>query len=228
MTTQILPITEDPWTPDSWATLIRWGVIRQQDLNNSFCKCELPNGWKVIPAGQANSTTLVDSRGLIRAKICCDDNLNASISTFERFVVQKIDRRDRYRISEQYHIFDRGLNRSVFVGEEIDCIVSDRSIGVIKDPHFYLFNGEKLEEVEELPKDWFYLTINEFNLNWYNRPETGKFVRSVKEMALIACENKLKNLPSDDSAWSEAFDFPEVKLPDDGETQIPDRPPAEL
>ena len=207
ITTEILPITENPWAPDSWVTLIRWGVVREQDLGDSFRKCKLPDGWKKIPT-EPSWSRLVDSRGLIRAKIYCDDNLKASISVVKRFIVQEVRKKDQYYISEQYQVFDQGLNRPIFFGCEVKCIIANQCIGAIQGKDFYLLNEGKLEKSES-QKNWAYLSIDEFSANWCNKAEISKFVQLVREMASVSCESQVKSLPNDDSAWRETFDFPE-------------------
>jgi hypothetical protein len=206
-----LPIEGD------WNVLKRWGVTQGDRIDNFFCQCTLPEGWKKVPTKDTTwLTNLIDSRGLIRAAIT-NNNRGAIFCSYDidRFAISNshiYKTGDPPLHHEQYQVVDKGLSRYVFIDNPVCSGVMDSEIVAIKDDKVYSLEAGTLllkSNTQEC-KNIKLLDMNEFFDNWRRHDSANIFLSARRKLAIFECQKYISQLPTDDSIWESAFDFPEI------------------
>lgn len=204
-----LPIKGD------WEVLERWGVIQGDKIDDLFCHCTLPDGWAKAPTDHSMWSSLVDTRGLIRASIfykAAFYDRDAFFNTVRRLTVAKVFRSDETLYYEQVQVRDNGLSRVVFIDVPVYAGTLKEEVVALKGNNVYVLKGEKLSLSNELQASKvLMLSKNDFRDKWRNNAENKYvFIDACEELATLECQKYLSQLPTDDSIWDSDFDFPEV------------------
>lgn len=211
-----LPIKGD------WEVLERWGVVRSDKIDDLFCHCTLPDGWAKVATDHSMWSSLVDTRGLKRASIfykAAFYDRDAHIDTVKRFSVATVYYNEDDPIyGKHYQIRDNALDRVVFVGDPVNAAEINGKLVAVKGKEVYVLErtsihkGTVLSPKENLLVDNAVLLSREdFRQKWHNRNvQQYEFIEAIDELAAVGSKKYINQLPTDDSTWEPAFDFPEV------------------
>jgi len=206
----------------NWDALQRWGIVQGAPMDDLFCSCTLPEGWKKVPMEESRGSRLVDSRGLIRAHIffkAAFYDRSAHLSILKRFTLSSVDKAEDPIYGQHSQVYDHALHRVVFIGTPVLVGLCDRKLVAVQGDtvysmkkKFFLTSTLALRANEKLKSsDITFLTEREFFRDWHNRQRTEyPFIKAVEELGNVECKDYLNALPTDDSIWGDEFDFPEV------------------
>lgn len=208
----LMPIKGD------WEVLLRWGIRKGDPVDDLFCECALPEGWKKAPFKHLMWVDLVDFRGLTRAYIFYKPgDRKAHFHTIQRFSVTRLSVlnapwKGTQRYSEQGLVRDDGSSRTVYRDTEVCVAELDGELVAVKDDLVYCFccKTQKLQVNTEIRADEAVLLRRCDFANKYSYIDDYHFVNAVEELAELNCRLFLKKLPTDDTVWGSEFDLSEV------------------
>lgn len=208
----VLPINK----AEDWKTLKRWGVQQLDKVDSLFCNAVLPEGWQKVATDHSMWSNLLDDRGLIRASIFYkaafydrDAFINASGNRF--YASRNYDDKDMIA----FKVTDRGTNKVVkqFAG---GCYaVMNEVVGFLFDGLFYSqTKGEYSAQFVGFPVDGTTsspITQDQFYEQYHKRNVTRHdLITAAEHLAQTEANEFIAGLPTDDSQWLAAFDYPEV------------------
>lgn len=205
-----LPINGD------WEVLERWGVVKGEPIDQLFCHCTLPDGWTKAPTDHSLWSSLVDARGLIRASIfykAAFYDRDAFFNSVRRFSIVKVFQSEETMYYEQVQVRDNGLSRVVFIDTPVYAgELNNGEVVAIKGSDIYSLKGDKLCLTNNLQASKVVtLSKNAFRDRWRNNTDNKyAFTDACEELATLGCNEYISQLPTDDSIWEPAYDFPEI------------------
>ena len=201
-----------------WEVLERWGVVRGNPVNDLFCECVLPEGWKKAPFKHAMWVDLIDSRNLTRAHIYHKaTDSKALFYTIKRFSVTCLSALATCWKEYEFYcdrglVSDDGLSRTVFIGSTVCVGELKGELVAVKDDCVYYFcsDTQDLQPNPDIAIDKVVLLKRSDFSEKYSYIGDYHFVDAVEELAKIDCRSFMSRLPIDDTVWTHECDFPEV------------------
>lgn len=208
-----LPIKGD------WDKLKEMGVEKGENIDKLFCSATLPQGWTKVATAHSMWSNLLDARGIIRASIFYkaafydQDAFIKCIS--KRFIAtQYHDRCDKSGL--QFVVEDVGRQKVVRIFEPAYYALLNNILGVVHKGKFYsktnddpykaifIDNGVDGQNARTITRDEFYKTYHNREVSRYD------LIDAIEELAKRDAISWIETIPSDESQWTEAFDFPKI------------------
>lgn len=215
---------------EDWQILKRWGFQKLKDIDDLFCECIFPPGWKKETTSHRMWTDILDERGLARASyfykaVYYDRRANISIN--KRFISKNLvggqDEIDP-TVYSKMGIIDISRNNKWLVHvfsplkigslKEEDTLEIKNKIGIVENNTFYYWADSEGNFSQQMPFSAEKIAIiekNRFYKDYHQVYSLYDTIDAIDNKKNEKVNQWLQALPADDSIWSSKYDFPRIE-----------------